>query len=76
MKNITSIILAAGKSNRILSQKSKIFHEIADLPIIDYVYSLAERISYKNVLFVCNKQNLKLISEVLLTYQDNFLPDQ
>ena len=38
MENVTSIILAAGESKRIKSTKSKIFHEIAEKPLIAYVY--------------------------------------
>ena len=39
MKNITTIILAAGKSKRFNSKKSKVFHEIADRSLIDYVFT-------------------------------------
>ena len=52
MEKITSIILCAGKSKRIKSQKSKIFHELADRPIIDYVYSNAKKISSNNNIAV------------------------
>ena len=38
MKNITTIILAAGQSKRFNSEKSKVFHEIAEQPLIDYVF--------------------------------------
>ena len=61
MKNITTIILAAGKSKRFKSQKSKILHEIAGRPLIDHVYSLAKKISKNNVFIVCNQENIKFI---------------
>ena len=58
MKNITTVILAAGKSSRFKHSKSKIFQEIAGLPIIDHVYKLAHKISNNDVIFVCNKDNV------------------
>ena len=58
MKNITTIILAAGKSKRFNSQKSKVLQEIADRPLIDYVFSIAKKISKENVVIVCNKENI------------------
>ena len=42
MTNITTLILVAGKSSRFKSNKSKIFHELAGLPVIDHIYKKAE----------------------------------
>ena len=42
-KKILAIILAAGKSSRFKGSKSKIFHELAGLPIIDHIYSKAKK---------------------------------
>lgn len=63
MKNVTTIILAAGKSTRIQSNKSKIFHEIAGRSLIEYVYEIAYKISQNKVIFVCNNTNINKISE-------------
>ena len=58
MKKISTIILAAGQSTRFNSEKSKIFHEIAGKPIIDYLFSVAKKIS-NDVVIVCNDKNIK-----------------
>ena len=63
MKNITTIILAAGKSKRFNSQKSKVLHEIADRPLIDYVFSIAQNISKEKVVIVCNKENIEFFNK-------------
>jgi len=61
MQNITTVILAAGQSTRFKSNKSKIFHELAGLPIIEHVYKVAKQVSKNKIVFVCNKQNIKEI---------------
>ena len=38
MKNITTVILAAGRSARFISSKSKLTHELAGYPIINHVF--------------------------------------
>ena len=63
MKNITTIILAAGKSKRFNSQKSKVLQEIADRPLIDYVFSIAQSISKEKVVIVCNKENIEFFNK-------------
>ena len=63
MKNITTIILAAGESKRFNSQKSKVLQEIADRPLIDYVFSIAQKISKEKVVIVCNKNNIEFFSK-------------
>ena len=60
MKNVTIVILVAGKSSRFKSKKSKIFQELAGRPIIDHVYSVAKKIS-SNIVFVCNYDNIILL---------------
>ena len=57
MNNTTSVILAAGKSTRFISKKSKLVHELAGLPVISHVYNTAKKISGKNIIVVCNGQN-------------------
>jgi bifunctional N-acetylglucosamine-1-phosphate-uridyltransferase/glucosamine-1-phosphate-acetyltransferase GlmU-like protein len=63
MGKVASIILIAGESKRIRSSISKVFHEIADKPLIEYVYSITKKISPKNIIFVCNKKNINEISK-------------
>ena len=63
MKNITTLILVAGKSSRFKSKKSKIFHELGGLPIIDHVYRTANKISKNNIIFVCNVNNIKILKK-------------
>ena len=65
MKNITTVILAAGKSTRFISKKSKLTQELAGLPIVSYVYNTAKKISGKNIIVVCNKENHNELSSLL-----------
>ena len=58
MKKITTVILAAGKSTRFNHTKSKIFQDLGGISIIEHVFILAKKISNKNVIFVCNKDNI------------------
>ena len=59
MKKIITVILAAGNSSRFKHSKSKIFQDLAGLPIIDHVYNTANKISPDNIIFVCNKNNIE-----------------
>jgi len=64
MKNITTVILAAGSSTRFIAKKSKLTQELAGLSIVSHVYNIAKKISGKNIVVVCNKKNyqeLKLL---------------
>ncbi len=63
MTNITTLILTAGKSSRFKSNKSKIFHELAGLPVIDHIYNKAKKISKNNIIFVCNKNNINSLKK-------------
>ncbi|PPR45985.1 MAG: Bifunctional protein GlmU [Alphaproteobacteria bacterium MarineAlpha5_Bin6] len=65
MNNLTTVILVAGKSTRFKSSKSKIFHELGGLPIIDHVYLAVKNIS-KEIIFVCNKQNVNILKKKFL----------
>ena len=56
MKNITTVILAAGRSTRFISSKSKLTHELAGYPIISHVFDSAKKIA-ENIVVVCNKDN-------------------
>ena len=61
MKNLTILILVAGKSSRFKSKKSKIFHELAGLPIINHIYDTAKKVSNDNIIFICNKNNINTL---------------
>ena len=65
MKNITTVILAAGKSTRFISNKSKLTQELAGLPVVSHVYNTAKKISGKNIIVVCNKENQNELSSLL-----------
>ena len=65
MKNITTVILAAGKSTRFISNKSKLTQELAGLPVVSHVYNTAKKISGKNIIVVCNKENHNELSSLL-----------
>ena len=67
MKKITTVILAAGNSSRFKHSQSKIFQDLAGLPIIDHVYQIANKISPKNVIFICNKNNIEDLKTKFLT---------
>ena len=69
MKNITTVILAAGKSTRFISKKSKLTQELAGLPIVSHVYNTAKKISGKNIIVVCNKENHNELSVLLKNCQ-------
>ena len=63
MTNITTLILIAGKSSRFRSNKSKIFHELGGIPIIDHVFNNAKKISKNNIVFVCNNNNIDFLKK-------------
>ena len=65
MKNITTVILAAGKSTRFISKKSKLTQELAGLPVVSHVYNTAKKISGNNIIVVCNKENHNELSSLL-----------
>ena len=65
MKNITIVILAAGRSTRFISSKSKLTHDLAGLPIVSHVYNTAQKISGKSVVVVCNKNNYAELNSLL-----------
>ena len=66
MKKITTIILVAGKSSRFKGSKSKIFHELAGLTIIEHIYNKAKKISNNDIIFVCNKDNIKILKKMFI----------
>ncbi len=65
MSNITTVILAAGKSTRFNATSSKLVYPLCGLPIISHVYLVAKKISGKKVIVVCNKDNIKELKLIL-----------
>ena len=65
MSNITTVILAAGKSTRFKTTTSKLTYPLCGLPIISHVYSVAKKISGNKVVIVCNKNNHKELKLIL-----------
>ena len=65
MSNITTVILAAGKSTRFKASVSKLVYPLCGLPIISHVFKVAKNISGKNVVVVCNKDNINELKLIL-----------
>lgn len=59
MRNIVSIILAAGKSKRMKSNIQKIVHEVAGKPMIKYVIETLEKIPVTRHIIVISSQSTK-----------------
>ena len=56
MKKISFVILAAGKSRRMMSLKSKVLHELGDKVLLDYAWDIAVQNSTSDIFFVCSPQ--------------------
>ena len=74
--SLTTIILAAGKSTRMLSLKSKILFKISAEPIIQHVYNAAKKIKSNDVVCVLStppKELIKFIKDnkILAVNQNN-----
>ena len=65
MKKITTVILAAGKSSRFKSKESKLTYPLCGLPLILHVYNVAKKIAGTNIVVICNKDNIKILREIL-----------
>ena len=65
MFNITTVILAAGRSTRFKTTTSKLIYPLCGLPIISHVHTVAKKISGKKVIVVCNKENIKELKLIL-----------
>ena len=58
--SLTTIILAAGKSTRMLSLKSKILFKISAEPIIQHVYNVANKIKSDDIICVLSNPPAEL----------------
>ena len=52
MKNILTIILAAGKGSRMNSQLPKVLHKLADKPLLHHVYDRCAELENNSVTIV------------------------
>tara|TARA_B100000029_G_scaffold71949_2_gene63838 strand:+ start:369 stop:1742 length:1374 start_codon:yes stop_codon:yes gene_type:complete len=71
--SLTTIILAAGKSKRMNSLKTKLLFKILGKPIIEHVIDTASSISSKNIICVLNKKDdygeILENKKIITTYQ-------
>ncbi|MDC3131590.1 bifunctional UDP-N-acetylglucosamine diphosphorylase/glucosamine-1-phosphate N-acetyltransferase GlmU [Pelagibacteraceae bacterium] len=65
MSDITTVILAAGKSSRFKGSISKLLFPLCGLPIISHIYEVARKISGKNIIVVCNEDNITELKPIL-----------
>ena len=59
------IVLAAGNSSRMKSQKSKLFLHIGNYPILAHTLSAAASINPSNIIIVTNKDNNQQVQSLL-----------
>jgi bifunctional UDP-N-acetylglucosamine pyrophosphorylase / glucosamine-1-phosphate N-acetyltransferase len=59
MKNVISVVLAAGQSKRIKSGLQKVMHEVAGKPIIKHVIETLEAVPVTHNIVVINKKGTK-----------------
>jgi len=74
--SLTTIILAAGKSTRMNSLKSKLSFKILGKPIIEHVVKIGCQISSKKIICVLNKptetyEDILKKNNIVITYQKN-----
>lgn len=52
MKNLSAIVLAAGKGTRMKSARPKVLHEVAGLPMLSYPVNVLKALKAKNIVIV------------------------
>jgi bifunctional UDP-N-acetylglucosamine pyrophosphorylase/glucosamine-1-phosphate N-acetyltransferase len=55
MKNLTIIILAAGKGTRMNSSVPKVFHPLGGIPLIEHTLNSAKKLNPKEIFLILNK---------------------
>ncbi len=73
MKNLSAIVLAAGRGTRMRSQKAKVLHPVAGRPLIWYMVSLARRVADARVVVVLGHQADEVRS-LLERFNSEFAP--
>ena len=79
MKNVSFIILAAGKSKRMKSNKSKVLHSLGDRPLLNFVYDIAKKNSSSKINFVCSdevKHYVEMITILRQIFRRRIVPHQ
>ncbi|KPA19234.1 bifunctional N-acetylglucosamine-1-phosphate uridyltransferase/glucosamine-1-phosphate acetyltransferase [Candidatus Magnetomorum sp. HK-1] len=69
MKNISIIILAAGKGKRMKSSKAKVLHDICEKPMILYVLDAAKKVT-SNIVIVVGHQAAEVKKIIEKKYTD------
>jgi len=75
MKNISIIILAAGKGKRMKSSKAKVLHELCGKPMILYVMDAAKKVT-SNILVVVGHQSAEVKKIIERKYTDVLFAEQ
>ena len=68
--SLSIIILAAGKGTRLKSSKYKVFHEVANLPMLHHVINKAYLLKPRKCVVVISKEMTSLKKEILSKYPD------
>ncbi|MGM0597211.1 MAG: bifunctional UDP-N-acetylglucosamine diphosphorylase/glucosamine-1-phosphate N-acetyltransferase GlmU [Myxococcota bacterium] len=76
MSKLATIVLAAGKSTRIKSSKSKLLHEIAGEKVITTLSKTLKKLQPDQVVYVVSHQKNKIITEVSHVFNDFDRVDQ
>ncbi|CAK6537275.1 MAG: bifunctional UDP-N-acetylglucosamine diphosphorylase/glucosamine-1-phosphate N-acetyltransferase GlmU [Candidatus Midichloria mitochondrii] len=70
LKNLTTVILAAGSGTRMLSSLPKVLHKVAQQPLLEYVIKLAKSCS-EEIITVINEElaNHELFNKLIRHYK-------
>ncbi|MFV9990349.1 MAG: NTP transferase domain-containing protein, partial [Candidatus Midichloria sp.] len=72
LKNLTTVILAAGSGTRMLSSLPKVLHKVAQQTLLEYVIKLAKNCS-EEIIAVINEELAKheLFNKLIRHYKIN-----
>jgi bifunctional UDP-N-acetylglucosamine pyrophosphorylase / glucosamine-1-phosphate N-acetyltransferase len=76
MKNLAVMVLAAGKSTRMKSEKSKLLHPVLGVSIIGRLSKEIKKLNCKKTVFVVGFQKDEVVKEVKKTISDIISVDQ
>ncbi|MBN2724266.1 MAG: bifunctional UDP-N-acetylglucosamine diphosphorylase/glucosamine-1-phosphate N-acetyltransferase GlmU [Deltaproteobacteria bacterium] len=76
MKSLAAIVLAAGKSTRMKSKKSKLLHEVGGQSVISRVCMSLSKCSLSEIIVVCSHQMEPVMSEVRNVFSSAVKIDQ
>lgn len=69
---MTIIILAAGNGTRMKSNTPKVMHEIASIPMIEYILKTAQELCDDDIRVVANKEVIKFLEIYNISARYNF----